>query len=113
MALYISYGTVRWHLTNIRKAYNVHSTRELLLAADPTESGLPPPLKFSPRGKEVMELFIRGFTYKEIAEKLGMSRSGVSRHREKMLWQNGCKSMLELIAKYQTWLTEEIPDKAV
>jgi len=57
-----------------------------------------------------MELFMRGFTYKQIAEHFGISLSGVHRHREKMLWQNECKSMLELIAKYRAWLAENGPD---
>lgn len=59
-----------------------------------------------------MELFMRGFTYTKIAEHLGISLSGVRRHREKMLWQNDCKSMLELIAKYQAWIDETGPDDA-
>lgn len=29
--LHISYKTIRWYLANLRKAYAVHSTRELLL----------------------------------------------------------------------------------
>ena len=49
---------------------------------------------------------MRGITYKQIAERLGISLSGVRRHREKMLWQNECRSMLELVAKYQAWLVK-------
>lgn len=82
----------------------MHSTRELLRVTDALASATPQTVRFSPRGKEVMELFMRGCTYKKIAEQLGISLSGVRRHREKMLWQNDCKSMLELIAKYQAWL---------
>lgn len=84
----------------------MHSTRELLLVADTSAPVAPHPVRFSPRGKEVMDFFMRGMTYKQIAERLGISLSGVRRHREKMLWQNDCKSMLELIAKYQRWLAE-------
>ncbi len=53
-----------------------------------------------------MELFMRGMSYKQIAERLGISRSGVRRHLEKMLWQNECKSMLELLARYRAWLAD-------
>lgn len=60
-----------------------------------------PTVRLSPRGKDVLRLFMRGFTYKQISENLGMSISGVRRHREKMLWQNDCESVLELIAKYE------------
>lgn len=56
---------------------------------------------------------MRGCTYKEIAERLGISISGVYRHREKMLLQNKdgdtdtCESMLELAAKHQAWLAAQ------
>lgn len=101
IALHITDGTLRWYLAGLRKAYNVHSTRELLLVQDFRTSALVQSVRFSPRGREVIELFMRGMTYKQIAERLGISLSGVRRHREKMLWQNECKSMLELIAKYR------------
>ena len=58
-----------------------------------------------------MELFMRGFKYNEIAKRLGISRSGVRRHLEKMLWQNECKSTLELVAKYRAWLAENDSDE--
>ena len=57
-------------------------------------------LRFSPRGKEVFLLLMEGFTHKRIAAHMGMSLSGVKQHRKTMLSQNGCKSILELIAKY-------------
>ncbi|MDR3363139.1 MAG: helix-turn-helix transcriptional regulator [Desulfovibrio sp.] len=79
----------------------MHTTRELLFAADIPVPADPPAVRFSPRGREVMELFMRGRTYREIAQCLGISLSGVRRHREKMLWQNNCESMLELIARYR------------
>ena len=95
---------VALHLVNIRKAYNVHSTRELIvLASDPDLSSASQAVRLSPRGRQVLELSMRGFTYNQIAEDLGISRSGVRRHQEKMLWQNECKSMLELISKYSSW----------
>jgi DNA-binding CsgD family transcriptional regulator len=59
-----------------------------------------PMLRFSPRGKEVFALMLEGLGNTEISERLGMSVSGVKRHREKMLLQNDCKSILKLIAKY-------------
>jgi DNA-binding CsgD family transcriptional regulator len=48
-----------------------------------------------------------GVAYRQIAERMGISLSGVRRHCEKMLWQNNCESMLELIAKYQARLVVE------
>jgi DNA-binding CsgD family transcriptional regulator len=98
--LCLSYETIRWHLANLRKAFDVHTSRELLLSADISMSAESSAVRLSPRGREVMELFMRGYTYREIAQCLGISISGVQRHREKMLWQNDCESMLKLIARY-------------
>ena len=47
---------------------------------------------------------MRGYTYRQIAERLGMGVGGVRRHLEKMLWQNDCESMLKLIAKYRGYI---------
>ena len=102
--LSVSYGTVRWHLENLRAGFLVHTTRELLLkinAPQSTEAAQSANLKLSPRGRQVLELFMHSFTYQQISLQLGMSVSGVRRHCEKMLWKNGCESMIELIAKYK------------
>ena len=97
--LHISYGTVRWNLANLRKLYAVHSMRELLLIFKPctNESSS---LKATPRNKEIIDLFMHGKTYKQIAEHLGISVSGVRRHLERVILQNELKSTLELISKY-------------
>ena len=57
-------------------------------------------LKLTPRGAEVFRLILEGVTDHGIAKRLGISYSGVRRHKEKMLLANGCASMLELVAKY-------------
>lgn len=98
-SLHISYGTVRWNLANLRKLYGVHSYRELLLIVKIYEYENHH-IKISPRGKEVIELFIHGKTYKEIAKQLDISISGVRRQLERCMIMNNCKSILELIAKY-------------
>lgn len=66
-------------------------------------------LRFSPRGKEVFILAMKGLTSKRIGERLGMGVSGVKRHKEKMLLQNNCTTILELIAKYRKAAREETP----
>lgn len=38
----------------------------------------------------------------DISEHLGISYSAVRRHREKMLLQNKCHSMLELLSKHRS-----------
>ena len=67
-------------------------------------------LVFTPRGRSVFELVLEGKTINEIAELLCISYSGVRRHREKMLDQNGCHSINELIAKYYGLLSDFLPD---
>ena len=64
-------------------------------------------LRFSPRGKEVFMLIREGMPDKRIAECLGMGGSGVKRHKEKMLLDNNCASILELIAKYHGMAVEK------
>ena len=100
--LHISYGTVRWHLSNLRKLYNVHTTRELLFSFTTPSRSTQDILKVSPRTRQVIEFFIQGKTYEQIAYHLGISVSGVRRHLEKCLIQNECKSTIELISKYKS-----------
>ena len=90
---------MRWNLANLRKLYDVHSTCELLVifkSCKPENSSI----KITLREKELIELFIRGKIYEQIAEYLGISVSGIRRHFEKVILQNELKSTLELISKY-------------
>lgn len=57
-------------------------------------------IKLTSRGKDVFALIITGKTNEEIAKELGISKIGVRRHKEKMLLQNNCNTILELISKY-------------
>lgn len=41
-----------------------------------------------------------GKTYKQIAERLGISVSGVRRHLERVILQNELKSTTELLSKF-------------
>ena len=63
-------------------------------------------MKFTPRGREVFHLILKGKTSTEIATLLNISRSGVRRHKEKMLIQNNCNSIAELVAKYYRFISE-------
>lgn len=58
------------------------------------------PLRLTPRGLEVFMDILKGLSTKEVAENLGMSTSCVRRHKEKMLLQNNCGTMMELIARH-------------
>lgn len=105
--MYISYATVRWHLEKLRSAFNVRSTRELVLMAGIPASPAPKAVRLTPRGKEVMELYVRGCSWNEIAKHLGISINGVRKHQEYILSQNECESMLELAVRYKAWLAAQ------
>ncbi len=98
--LFISQHTFRNHLSHIRKKLDAHSIRDVVRIHQAMQTHTVSTLRLSPRGKEVFLLLMEGFTRPQIAERLGMSVNGVRQHRENMLRQNGCKSTLELIAKY-------------
>jgi len=98
---HITLGSLRLHLARIRKKIGAHNNQEILHVLGKTPEHAESPLRFSSRGKEVFLLILEGKTCKAIGESLGMSVSGVKRHKENMLRQNGCGTMRELIAKYR------------
>lgn len=98
--LHLSHKIVHLHLYRIRKKLSIHSTIEIIVYVCRILKLVPHCIKLTPRGKEVFLLVIAGFKTDQIACQLGISRSGVRRHRENMLQDNGCESMIELIAKY-------------
>lgn len=57
-------------------------------------------LQLTPRGREVFSLIIKGKTDSVISHQLGISKSAVRRHKEKMILSNDCDSMLSLVTKY-------------
>lgn len=77
-----------------------HNSIEVLQAMHNVNEFNPNSLKLTPRGTEVFRLILEGLSDKRIGERLGISYSCVRRHKEKMLLENGCKTMLELVAKY-------------
>lgn len=109
-SLCLTYGTVRWNLAILRRDFAVRTTRELLIkiqSCGVNDEAHHSPIRVSPRGRQVLELFCRSYSRQQIADQLGMSLSGVRRHCEKMLWKNGCESMLALIAKYKAQFVVE------
>jgi Response regulator len=88
------------HLATIRKRIGVHNSIGMIHALYYDESQSFDTLKLTPRGREVFRLILIGVTEKEIAAHLGISYSGVRRHKEKMLLMNDCTTMLKLISKY-------------
>jgi DNA-binding CsgD family transcriptional regulator len=93
-------GTLYQHLANMRRIIESSSYLEMLHKLHKKTDGTVPMVRLTPRGKEVFALIVEGMSSKHISECLGISESGVRRHKEKMLIQNKCSSLLELLAKY-------------
>ena len=91
----------------MRKIFGVHSNIALLYILNNNLDMNTTTIQLTPRGKEVFELAMHGLTTEEISERLGISYSGVLRHKEKMLLVNKCSSMMELIAKYRGKYTDK------
>ena len=98
--LSIQRTTVYRHQATVRKLYGVHGSIELMRAIASELATNMSELTLTSRGKEVFKLVLDGKTISEISQLLCISFSGVLRHREKMLEENACRSMNELIAKY-------------
>ncbi len=98
--LFVDAETIYTHLANIREAIGARNSFEMLSLLHAEKDNAMPTIRLSPRGKEVFALLLQGLNNAAIGGRLGMGVNGVKRHREKMLLQNGCKSILELIAKY-------------
>ena len=98
--MFIAKGTLRSHIANIRIKLDAHSIRDIVRLQQIMQVQAVATLRFTPRGQEVFLLIREGLTNKNISECLGMGVNGVKRHREKMLLQNNCATMLELVAKY-------------
>lgn len=99
--LFITSRSLHLRLERLRKKLGVHKTREILYVLKITPESAMLKLNLTPRGREVFALYLEGMSRAQIAERLGISESGVKRHREKMLWQNDCESIDELVAKYR------------
>ena len=105
--LFITRASVYVYLSRIQKKLDAGNSREVLyLLRKNPEHGMST-LNFTPRGKQVFTLIMEGLTSKRISERLGMGVNGIKRHKDKMLWQNNCETMRELIAKYRGAAGEE------
>lgn len=92
--------------------YKDHGTEELMSVVKRTLAGekvfpdIAPAIEmegtmsdvFSPRQLDILRLYIKGFTYQEIADKLGISKSGVRWNLDDMVEKSGFKSREALVA---------------
>ena len=88
------------HMHNHVSDIHTESTSEIYIESDQDFARKQQRIKLTPRGKEVFDFILKGLSDVTIGKCLSITYSGVRRHREKMLLQNNCSSMLELIAKY-------------
>jgi len=99
--MFITTGSLYLYLARIRKKTGARNNREILHLLRKTSELAMSTLRFTPRGRAVFALVMEGMSSKGISERLGMGVNGVKRHKDKMLWQNDCVTMRELIAKYR------------
>ena len=92
--------------------YKDHGTEELMsvvkrtLAGEKVFPGTAPAIEmggtmsdaFSPRQLDILRLYIKGFTYQEIADKLGISKNGVRWNLDDMVEKSGFESREALVA---------------
>jgi DNA-binding CsgD family transcriptional regulator len=95
----------------MRNLFGAHNTRELVdmlvtyfIDDNLTTEQRRIELRLSPRGREALELLALGYSYMQTAKAMGISRSGVRRHLENILWRNGCDSLDEAISRYRAQL---------
>lgn len=106
--LHLQPATVHRHLARAREALDVHTSIQMLQPEQHTASPQNA-IKLTPRGTTVFELTLQGVNDKKIADLMGISYSAVRRHKEKMLYSNGCTTMLELVATYYRNCTDTEP----
>lgn len=92
--------------------YKDHGTEELMSVVKRTLAGekvfpdIAPAIEmegtmsdaFSPRQLDILRLYIKGFTYQEIADKLGISKNGVRWNLDDMVEKSGFESREALVA---------------
>ena len=92
--------------------YKDHGTEELMSVVKRTLAGekvfpdIAPAIEmentmsdaFSPRQLDILRLYIKGFTYQEIADKLGISKNGVRWNLDDMVEKGGFESREALVA---------------
>jgi DNA-binding CsgD family transcriptional regulator len=98
--LFITRDSLYVFLSRLHKKMGVRNSREMLNMLNKSQRSAMSSLRFTRRGKDVFLFVKEGLTDKHIGEHMGISVSAVKKHKEIMLLQNECSTMLELIAKY-------------
>ena len=102
LQLNITKGSVYKYLIAARKKLLITKSIHLFRINSDVIDEIQDVIHLTKRGKSVFQLFLRGLRDREIGEKLGMSYSGVRRHKEKILQTNACTTMYELALMYKT-----------
>lgn len=103
------WGRNCWHLVNLGSAFAVQTTRELLIKIEASSTTQQSP-QVESRSYRLVEsrCWSCSCTVYINVQQLGMVLVGsLGQFCEKMLWKNGCESMISLIAKYKRYMFHE------
>lgn len=106
--LNIKIGTHNQYIQRLRRKYGARNTRHLMYIRYEKNSVKHEPLKATERDLEVLSYFVRGESYKEISNKLGITLSAVEKHIDKLKFNNFLQDSDELIVLYADWEYEQL-----
>ncbi|MFG6374977.1 MAG: LuxR C-terminal-related transcriptional regulator [Desulfovibrio sp.] len=101
--LNITTGTHDQYIRRLRRKYGARNTRHLMYIRYERHSVEHDALKATERDLEILSYFVRGESYKEISEKLGITQSAIEKHMDKMKYKNFLQDSDELIVLYADW----------
>ena len=106
--LNITIGTYDQYIKRLRRKYGARNTRHLMYIRYEKNSMKHEPLKATERDLEVLSYFVRGKSYKEISDELGITLSAVEKHIDKLKFNNFLQDSDELIVLYADWEHEKL-----
>ena len=96
----------------LRAEYGALNTRHLMYLMYKPNTEKPVKLKASSNWIYILEMICNGTTYKEIAQELSISQSGVVKALEKMKDDNNCFDTDELVILYINWKSSNANSEA-
>lgn len=90
-------------LRDLRKKYKARNTRQLIYVLYERSDKRQARFVASARGLEIMKCIVSGNSYGEIALELGITASCVRKHLDKLVNDNYCQTINDLIVLYADW----------
>lgn len=94
---------IRDCLKKLRRRYDAKNTRNLVYMLYKRKASRKANFVATKACIEIMSLISQGETYKNIAAKMEISHSGVCKYLEKLLYDNKCQNINELLILYWDW----------